>query len=173
MKLTDLAPLEKWIAFERHIYDKSGLSVNVFDAAGVQISDFNACPNELCPAIKGTEKGQTSICAEAHMDLAERARKKGRTVMDECDAGIMKLVVPVIVENQFIGAVGACGMLLDNGEVDDFLVAKITEIDEEEVISLAYGINSISSEDAFAVSREIETRISDIIADYLNGNRAR
>ncbi len=166
MKLTDLSPLERWVEFEKQIFEKSGLSANVFDAGGVRISDFCKWPNELCPAVKATDKGQAFICSVAQMNLANRAQKKGRTVVDECDAGIMKMVVPIIVQNQFIGSVGACGLLLDNGEVDYFLVAKITEIEEDEVLHLAEGMSSISSENAFEIGREIENRIANVVNDY-------
>ena len=66
MKLTDLAALDKWIALEKDIHQKSGLDVNVFDTKGYRISDFKHWANRLCPEIKATDKGQSFICAPAH-----------------------------------------------------------------------------------------------------------
>ncbi len=42
MKLTDLAPLDRWIEFEKDIHQKSGLDVNVFDTKGYRISEFKS-----------------------------------------------------------------------------------------------------------------------------------
>ena len=38
------------------------------------------------------------------MAMAKQTRK---AVIEECDAGLMKVVVPIIVDGEFIGAVGA------------------------------------------------------------------
>ena len=66
--------------------------------------------------------------------------------MEECDAGLVKIVIPIFIKDTFLGAVGACGLLMQDGEVDAFLVNKMTDIDEEKVESLSEGIGSISSD---------------------------
>lgn len=168
MKLTDLLPLEQWMEIEQEIYKMSGLSTNVFDTQGVRISDFLEWTNELCPEIKATDKGQSFICAVAHMNLAAQAVASQKTVIDECDAGVLKIVVPILVKGEYIGSIGACGMLLDNGIVDDFLVSKITDIDEDDVLRYAESLSSISTEDALKICRKIESRIASSIQDYNN-----
>ena len=124
MELTDLAPLERWMALEKDIHQKSGLDTNVFDTRGYRISELKNWANRLCPEIKATDKGQSFICAPAHMNIAALARRCQQPVIEECDAGMLKLVVPIIVNDEYVGAVGACGFLLDDGEVDSFLVKK-------------------------------------------------
>ena len=73
MQLIDLAPLERWIELEKDIHQKSGLDVNVFDTKGYRISELKNWANQLCPAIKATDKGQSFICAPAHMNIATLA----------------------------------------------------------------------------------------------------
>ena len=140
MKLTDIIPLEDWVAIERKIVAQSGLDVNVFDTNGRRISTFKHWANRLCPAIKDTDRGQSFICAVAHMNIATIAKNTGQTVIEECDAGLLKLVVPIFFKGEFVGAVGACGALLDDGEVDDFMINKTTEIDSKIIESLAVDI---------------------------------
>ena len=165
MKLTDLAPLEKWIAFEKDTHKKSGLDVNVFDTKGYRISEFKNWANQLCPEIKATDKGQSFICAPAHMNIATLAMRSKKPVIEECDAGMLKLVVPIMLNDEYVGAVGACGFLLDEGEVDSFLVNKMTDINEDRVESLAEGIDSITTEKAEILAQYIEDQIAEIVAN--------
>lgn len=165
MELTDILPLEKWTEIEKDINDKSGLDVNVFNQSGYRITDFKFWANRLCPAIKDTDKGQSFICAVAHMNVAAMAKNTKDAVIEECDAGLLKMVVPIFVNNEFVGAVGACGALLDDGEADEFLINKIAEIDEEKIQALSTGIKSISSEKAEEIADYIKGKIDGLISD--------
>ena len=163
MKLTDLAPLDKWIELEKDLFKKSGLDVNVFDTKGYRISEFKNWANRLCPEIKATDKGQSFICAPAHMNIATLAMRSKRPVIEECDAGMLKLVVPIFFDDEFVGAVGACGYILDDGEVDSFLVNKMTDISEDKVERLSEGIDSITTEKAEILAQYIENQIAGIV----------
>jgi ligand-binding sensor protein len=166
MKLTDLAPLDKWIELEKDIHQKSGLDVNVFDTTGYRISDFKNWANRLCPEIKATDKGQSFICAPAHMNIAALAMRSQQPVIQECDAGMLKLVVPIFLDDEYVGAFGACGFLLDDGEVDSFLVNKMTDIRDDKIEELAEGIPVTTTEKAETLSQYIIDKIARIVADY-------
>jgi ligand-binding sensor protein len=162
MKLEDLAPLEKWIELETDIHRRSGLDVNVFNVEGYRITEFKNWANNLCPEIKATDKGQSFICAPAHMNLAAAAMRSQKPVIEECDAGLVKIVIPIFVKDEFVGAVGACGFLLDDGEVDSFLVYKMTDIEEEKVENLSRDIPAITTAKAESLSRYITAQIEKI-----------
>ena len=166
MKLTELTPLDKWIELEKDIHQKSGLDVNVFDTKGYRISEFKKWANRLCPKIKATDKGQSFICAPAHMNIAALAKRSKQPVIEECDAGMLKLVVPIFFNDEYIGAFAACGFLLDDGEVDSFLVNKMTDINDDAVEELAAGIPATTTEKAKTLSQYIIDKIAGIIADY-------
>ena len=164
MKLTDIAALDKWIELEKDIHQRSGLDVNVFDTKGYRISEFKNWANRLCLEIKATDKGQSFICAPAHMNIAALAMRSRQAVVEECDAGMLKLVVPIFANEEYIGAVGACGFLLDDGEIDTFLVNKMTDISEDKVERLARGMPVITTEKVEILSHYIINQISMIIA---------
>ena len=166
MELIDLCHLEKWVELEKEINRRSDLDANVFNADGIRITDHKKWANRLCPAIKATDKGQSYICAVAHMNLATQAKKSQKSLIEECDAGLVKIIVPVFVENEFLGAVGACGSLLDDGEVDPFLVNMTTGINEEEIESLSTDINKISTEKAEAIVSYMEEQLGKIISKF-------
>ncbi len=170
MKLTEICPTEKWVAFEQHIHDISGLDANVFNTEGIRITNHKIWVNRLCPAIKATDKGQSFICAVAHMNIAAQAMQTRESVIEECDAGLIKLVVPIFYNDEFIGAVGACGLLADDGEVDTFLINKTTDLEESLIESLAGDIQTISREKAEALARHIQEEIQNILSQPLAGN---
>ncbi len=163
MELTDLHPVEIWTELEEKIHQKSGMSVNVFDVKGFRITGHHTWPNQLCPAIKATDKGQSFICAVAHMNLAGMAQKKGVPVLEECDAGLLKLVVPIFVESRFLGAVGVCGYRLEDGEVDNFMIQRTTEIAEDVIIKLSWDIPQYSHKEAESLISFIQEELSRLI----------
>jgi ligand-binding sensor protein len=138
----------------------------VFDTKGYRISPQKHWANRLCPAIKDTDKGQSFICAPAHMNIAAQAMRSRATVIEECDAGMVKLVVPIFLGEEFIGAVGACGMTFVDGEIDSFLVNKMTDIPEETVDSLSATVSAIARDKAEALGRYIGERVEQIIAEF-------
>jgi ligand-binding sensor protein len=166
MELTDLLPLEKWKEFEKEITRRSGLDANIFNIKGFRITDYKNWANRLCPAIKDTDKGQSYICAVAHMNLAIQAQQAKKSLIEECDAGLVKIIVPVFVKDEFLGAFGACGFLLDGGEVDPFLVNMTTGIDEEDIERLSVDIKTISTEKARTIVSYIEEEISKVISKF-------
>ena len=163
MKLTDIAPLEKWLELEQKINERSGLNASVFDVAGVRITEFKRWANKLCPVIKADKKGQSYICAVAHQNIAARAERTRQPVIAECDAGLMKLAVPVFVNGQFLGVVGGCGHILENGEVDTFMVNKSIGITEENITDLSADIAVMTTEQAQAHAQFIRQEVDQII----------
>jgi len=67
------------------------------------------------------------------------------------------------VNDVFWGAIGACGLLLDEGEVDPFLVNITTGIDEKEIERLSDNITAISTATAQSVVSFIEEQLNTMI----------
>lgn len=166
MKLTDIMHPEKWIELEKDIYERSGLASNVFDIEGIRITDYKVWVNRLCPVVKADDRGQSFICAVAHMNIANMAKESKAPYIGECDAGLIKLVVPIFVKGEFTGAVGACGLLLDDSDVDSFMVNRTLEMDDEKIESLSNDIRRLSEEEVEALGKYIAERIEEIVGDY-------
>lgn len=166
MELTDLLPLEKWKKLEKHLHERSGLDVNVFDREGIRITDYKQWVNRLCPRIKADDRGQSYICAVAHMNIAEMARQSGEPTAEECDAGLLKFVVPIVVTGEFLGSVGACGLILEEGEVDSFMINRTIGMEDDEIEELTYDIKHISQSEADQLGKYIREKLDEIIAGY-------
>jgi len=168
MKLLDILSVEKWIEFEKEINRISGLNASIFAANGTRITDFLKWANRLCPEVKSNEKGQSFICAAAHQNIAAMAKKTKKPVIEECDAGLVKISVPIFLNTEFLGVAGGCGLLFRDGKVDSFLINKVTGIDVEEIENLSNDIGIITSDKLKSVTEYIEEQIDLIIHDFEN-----
>ncbi len=166
MQLTDILPLGKWVELEKEMNRRSGLDASVFNVDGIRITDYKKWANQFCPAIKANDKGQSFICAVAHQNIATQAMQTRKPVIEECDAGLMKVVAPIFVGDEFLGVAGGCGYILDDGEMESFLVNKITGIDEDELEKLAESIDGINRADVESLVEFIEGEIARIVNDY-------
>ena len=168
MSSTKILSLEKWVEFENNIPQQSGFNANIYNINGIRLTDNNNWANRLCPVIKANEKGISFICAVANMNMGYQAKTTGKPVIEECDAGLIKIAVPIFVGDEFIGTVGACGLLLDEGEVDSFAINKITAIDENMIESLSNDIKRISQEKAEATADYIWKQVNEVVRNYVN-----
>ena len=168
MKLTDIATRKQWIVLEQQINARSGLNASVFNVDGVRITDFKRWANRLCPVIKADEKGQNYICALAHQNIAAQAQRRRRPVIAECDAGLMKIAVPIFINGEFLGVAGGCGYIMGDGEVDLFMVNKTTGIANEKLINLSDDVPVMTPEQAESLARFIEDEVKQIIKEYEN-----
>ncbi len=166
MKLIDIAPVEKWLELEQKINERSGLNASVFDVQGVRITEFKRWANKLCPIIKADDKGQNYICAVAHQNIAAQAERTQQPAISECDAGLMKLVVPIFVDGEFLGVAGGCGYVLGNGEVDSFMVNKTIGIDKEKLKDLSADVPVMTMEQAKAHTRYIRNEVDQLIKAF-------
>jgi len=166
MRLTDILPIEKWIELEEDIHNRSGFDASVFGPDGMSITDFKKWANRLCPAVKANKKGQTFICAVANQNLTRQAWRTRQPVIGECDAGLGKVVVPIFVGDEFLGAAGGCGMIIDGSEVESFLISKMTGIDEERIEKLSKHIHRIPTNEAETLVEYIRKEIDRIVNDF-------
>jgi ligand-binding sensor protein len=166
MKLDDIMPIEKWAEIEREINRQSGLNAAVYNVAGVRITDFKKWANQLCPTLRATEKGQEFICAVAHQNIAAQAIKTRKTIVNECDAGLMKFAVPIFVDNEFLGVAGGCGLLRDQQQVDTYLVHRTTGMDQDVVEELSENIETIANDRLESTISYVENKVGEFIREF-------
>lgn len=168
MKLTDIAPLDKWLELEQKINERSGLNASVFNVDGVRITNFKRWANKLCPVIKADKKGQDYICAVAHQNIATEAQRSRQPVIAECDAGLMKMVVPIFVNDEFLGVAGGCGYISGDGEVDTFMINKTIGLAEEKLKKLSDDVPVMTPEQAQSHTEFIQNEVDQILNAYEN-----
>ncbi len=163
MQLIDILSLEKWVTLEKKIHKRSGLNSGVFNSTGQRITDFANWANNLCPVIKANEQGQSYICAVAHQNIATQARERHSPVIETCDAGLSKFVVPIFVKEEFLGAVSGCGVLSDGNEIEMFMINKTTRIDEKELKKKSEGIPIMTPNEIGSLIEFIQNELEKIL----------
>ncbi|MFH1985976.1 MAG: PocR ligand-binding domain-containing protein [Pseudomonadota bacterium] len=166
MKLTDLLPPDAWQKFEAELFDHFFLNCTVYNDSGIGITGKPNWCNALCPEIKSNPNSLATICAAGNQFFMAEARNTGKPVIDACDAGMLKIAVPVVVAGAFLGTAGGCGRLPEGGKVDTFIIQKTTGLDESAITALSGGLKPMTPSEALTVARYIEKRLGEIVTSY-------
>ncbi len=163
MELTDVLPLEKWVELQEDLHKRFKLNADIMDRDGKRIAG-NTWGNELCKNIRGDDKGFGAICApsgQMFLQLMQKAREK---FAEECDAGMLRVSVPIIHDGELLGAAGGCGLLLEDGEIEEFMIDMSTSMNEEEIAALAKEVNVVAEAKVAEIQEYIEKKISNLSA---------
>lgn len=165
VNMTDILPKEQWAQLERELYERFKVNACVYDENGFTFTGQKLFANPLCPAIKAKPESLQAICSVAHQNMAAQARSNGKTVVAECDAGLMKICTPVFAGGDFIGVVGGCGRLARDGEVEAFGVQMASGLPEAEIEGLAAECTTMDEDEVQAMTVFLE----DFVARALDG----
>jgi ligand-binding sensor protein len=166
MELTDILSKEEWARFEKEISDRFHLNCTIYNTEGNSITGVQNWCNRLCPKIKANQDALAAICAPANQNFTAQAKATRDAVVDECDAGLLKIAVPIFAGEEFLGTAGGCGVILGDGEVEDFMVQKTTGMEDEEIAALCQGIGTMTEHEARRAAAEIGKHISKIMKDF-------
>lgn len=165
MEITKIAPMESWETIENGLFELYNLQGSVFNTDGIRITKTKNWSNRLCPVIKSLDKGQSFICAVAHMNMANQAKQTKKQVIEECDAGLLKLLVPIFFKDEYLGVIGGCGLLAEGGEIDTFAINKLIDMNDDKIGLLSSDIPIITNEKAYLACEYIKKQLDKIIKE--------
>ena len=116
----------------------------------------------LCLAIRNKQETLTSICYQASTTMNAIIAKTLKPEIDFCQAGLMRVAVPIVRDNSVIGQVFACGLASEEEEIEAVLLAKQLGISEDEVREMVKSI-PVGSEEA--IEKEAAELFDKINAD--------
>ena len=160
MKPTDIMPVGDWLAFQAEVDRTFGTGPSVYDADGKEATRYECEENAVCQAVRSVADGQTQICARSHQTIMAMARRSRQAVIEECDAAMVKMMVPIFLGDEFVGATGVCGIVWEDEEVDAFYVSKVTGIPEEKIEAHAVNARRLNREEAEAIAAFMSERIA-------------
>jgi ligand-binding sensor protein len=166
MELRDILPVEDWMKFERELFDRFNINATVYNKDGVGITGKPNWCNKLCPEIKANKESLAVICAAGNQNFMAQAKKTKKTIIDECDAGLIKIAVPIFVNGEFLGTAGGCGRLPAGGEVESYIIEKTAGISESEIAGLCQNLEPMTEQEARQVADFIEVQIARYLAHY-------
>ncbi len=134
----DLKSKEEWEAILKQFAADTKMTATLTDDAGkLLLSVGERYP--LCEEIRKNEKALTFICSQTNTAMLAVVTKTLQPETDICEAGLIRLVVPVVRDGLLVGQVTACGAASNDEELNSFLVSKEAGISEERVVKLAEG----------------------------------
>jgi ligand-binding sensor protein len=142
MEIADLMDITEWKKIAEGIYS-FGFNGTIYKKDNSIVVKSERPVNILCPVIK-SGKDSILICSSAQYRMAKMAHDSKGPIVDECDAGFTKFVVPIFIKGEFLGTIGGCGCLLDNSSVESFYVAKLLGREEKDVETLSANVCRIS-----------------------------
>jgi ligand-binding sensor protein len=166
MELTDILSKEAWAAFEKELYDRFHINCTVYNTSGIGVTGKPNWCNRLCPEIKANKDSLAAICAPGNQNFMAQAKNTHKAVIGECDAGLIKIAVPIFGDGDFLGTAGGCGLMPEGGELETFMVEKTTGLSEAEILTLCQGMGSMTEEQAEEMAAYIEKRITEFMNDY-------
>ena len=162
MEMTDLLTKEQWTDLEKALHDDWGVNACAYNTKGMTFTGFKNFINPLCAEIKSHPEGIQAICSVAHQHMAKQAQSTGKTIIEQCDAGMLKICTPIFVKGEFIGIVGGCGRVPEDKEVDTFTIHKAINIPLDAVEALAKDVPTISNEQAQSIQAFLENFVRNI-----------
>ena len=168
MKLTDILSNEEWIIFANELSERFNINCNVYDKFGAGFNDIPRWCNRLCPKIKANKDSFTDICLSSNQYFMVKAERTRKPVVGECDAGLIKIAVPIFFEETFLGISGGCGLLPVDGEVESFMIEKLLGLSEQEVAGLCWDMGTMTEAQALEMIAFIEKRIQQFIGEMKN-----
>lgn len=153
MELTDKIPLERWKSIANGLHERFGLNGTVYKKDNYILVKSDGWANTVCPAIKSGDS--VVVCSSAQQRLSSMAREKRDCVVDECDAGFVKFLMPLYVDSEFAGMIGGCGCLAEDTEIDTFHLSKLLQKEDiEDLLGSARHISEDALREAMQYVRD-------------------
>ena len=156
--LFDIQGEEKWLATLREISSELGMVATLVDPRGrilLHVGDYT----DVCIRVRNKEETLTFVCGQTSQVMMKQAEKTRKPVVDLCQIGLCKMVIPVFQGEHFLGAVTACSRALVGEELDPFLVAQELALSEKDAIALLEAVPHVDDEQVQEVARKWAERL--------------
>ncbi|MBW2263365.1 MAG: PocR ligand-binding domain-containing protein, partial [Deltaproteobacteria bacterium] len=133
----------EWDSLLGDLADESLMRVMLTDREGGVLKTHGK-RNELCERIREDRNCLTAVCSQTNVVMLEAARTTLLPVVEECEAGMLRLVIPVVRGGILRFQVTACGRLAHGAEVETFLLSKLLDMEEDDVTHLARSVTLVA-----------------------------
>jgi len=116
--------------------------------------------NELCREIRSRDKAKPVICGQSQQFMAKMARTQKSSVVEICEAGMAKLVVPVFHDQNYLGSITTCGSKLPEPEIETYLIEKATDIGEHTIAEMAEKVPIVQKEQLQQLAEDLFRRLN-------------
>ncbi|MDM8537570.1 PocR ligand-binding domain-containing protein [Desulfobacterales bacterium HSG17] len=154
LSVYDLNSRETWQEMLDKMQSALGMPTGLLDLDNI-ILQSSGERNELCREIRNRNEAKPIICGQSQKFMAEMARTQKSVVVEVCEAGMAKLVVPVFRGQNYLGSITACGAVLPETEIETYLVEKTTGIGEDAIAEMADQVLTVQKEQLQQIGEEV------------------
>ncbi len=159
MKPSDLMTDEEWDALLNRYSTECGMAVALTDASGAILRESGK-RFPLCAKIRENDTALSFICSQTNTAMLQTVRTTLAPEIDLCEAGLVRVVIPIVREGALVGQIAACGKASQDEEFDPFLAAQTLEVDEEEVLGYFEGTPTCTADDMKAAAKRLFDELS-------------
>lgn len=161
MGVYDIKSRAEWQEILDRVSRRLGMPAALLDENNV-ILQHSGTRNPLCRRIRDQKESKSAICGQSQQYMAEMAWTSDRPVIEACEAGLAKFVLPLFSEGRRAGTLTACGSCTAGDEVETFLVQKSTGLDEDALRRLTSEVGRVEPEALNALAEELflEVRVA-------------
>ncbi len=134
-----------WAEFEQSLHDRFGVNAVTLTVNGARKTAGEILwANGLCAMIKTNPNGAKRICGIIQRILIRRAADRRRYATDECAAGIYRIMVPIVVQDELDGFVSVCGRPFSTADrIYTEYIRHTTDEDQERIEALISSLRPI------------------------------
>jgi len=142
MSIYDIKSKEEWQLVLDDICEQLGMTAAISDTKKIIIQSSGE-RNALCSAIRENKESLVFICSQTQQFMAQEAERTRKPVIDACEAGMSKFVIPIFFKGEYQGTLTGCGICVHRKEIESFVIEKSSKMKEEEICRLAQDVNEI------------------------------
>jgi ligand-binding sensor protein len=157
-ELFEIRDRDGWSAILGEIAAELGMVATLVDPQGMILLHEGEYP-ETCLKVRRRPQSLTFVCGQSSQALMKQAERSRGPVVELCQIGLCKMVIPIFRGDRFLGAVASCSRALVGEELDPFLLSQELEIGEEEAQELLSSTPEIEEERLWEVARRWEERL--------------
>jgi hypothetical protein len=160
LSVYDVKSREKWQELLDEMERELGMFCAILDADH-QLQQSSGGRNDLCLEIQGRESVRPVICGQSQGYIAGLARSGKTSVVEICEAGMAKLVVPIFSNGDYLGCFTSCGALLPGDAVETFFIDKTAGLGEETIEKLAETAPVVGKEGLERAGQDLFRRLNE------------
>ena len=146
---------------------KYGLAMAVVDEEGKIVLSAGT-RNPLCEQIRVNEESLTYICSQTSAAMSRELKTTLQPLVETCEAGMLRIAVPIVKEGRLIGQVTGCGVAEDDQAIDPETLALQMGKTEETVAELARDVEARSQQEMWEAVGQAEAAVVQLMTSHVD-----
>ncbi len=154
MSVYDIKSEEEWQKILDDLCKESEMPAALVDKKSV-VLQVSGERNPLCLKIRSNNESLAFICGQTQQFMVKKAKSTQEPVIDPCEAGMLKFLIPLFFDSEFVGSITVCGSCVPGEEIETFAIAQSTKMNEDEIRPLVKQVCEVDQEKVTGVAQRL------------------